>query len=403
MLAQVAQWLISPFIVLTLVVTVHEFGHFLAARAFGVKVDRFSIGFGRPIVHWTDRRGVDWRFGWIPLGGYVRFAGDESAASVPDHEDLKRLRAEVTAAEGAAAVRQYFHFKPVWQRAIIVAAGPVTNFLLAIVLFAIVFLWIGLAIAPTRLDRLDAAAPAAQAGLKPGDMIVAVDGRVLGNAGDLVAHVSTRAGVPITFDVARGADRFAVEIVPEEVRRRDPLGVYNKVGSIGVEIGPPRRDEVRLVRLNPVQAVAAGFDRTWTVLSTTTQYLGRVVTGRASADQLGGPLRIAHTAGGVTKLSTEGAESFGAWMKGATIGLLSLSALLSVGIGFMNLLPIPVLDGGHLAFYAYEAVARRPLGARVQDAGYRLGLALLLGLMVFVTWNDIQNLRVFQFLGGLVS
>jgi regulator of sigma E protease len=395
-------YIIPAFLVLTLVVTVHEFGHFLAARLCGVKVDRFSIGFGRALLSRTDKRGVEWRFGWIPLGGYVRFAGDESSASVPDHEDLKLLREDVVAREGQGALSQYFHFKPVWQRAIVVAAGPAANFLLAILLFAILAMWVGRVIEPAHVATVIPESPAARAGFQPNDVIVEVNGRTLKNFGELQQHVALNADLPVTFLVRRGDRDVVLNATPEPKRVKDQLGVYNRIGTLGIT-HDERRAERRRVRAGPVEAVGIGVGETWNVLSTTVRYLGRVVTGQVKPDQLGGPLRIGHTAGGLTKLSTAGATTPGEWLFGATVGLLTLSALLSVSIGFMNLLPVPVLDGGHLVFYAYEAVARRPVAAKVQDAGYRLGLALLLGLMLFATWNDFQNLRVFQLLGGLVS
>lgn len=394
-------FVIPALLVLTVVVTVHEFGHFLAARACGVKVDRFSIGFGKALLSRTDKRGVEWRLGWIPLGGYVRFAGDESAASVPDHEDLKRLRAEVAASQGEAAVRSYFHFKPVWQRSIVVAAGPFANFVLSTVLFAGVFLWLGQAVAPVQVLSTVADSPAARAGILPGDRVLEADGKPLKNFEDLKQHVALRAGVPITLLLQRGVREVVVNVTPDAVREEDALGVYNRIGAIGVR--PDPRVDYQRVRLGPMEALGAGAGQTWEVLATTTGYLVRLVQGKVPADQLGGVLRIGHTAGGYTKLAVEGDRSFEQKLRSVVFTLVQLTAFISVSIGFMNLLPVPVLDGGHLLFYAYEAVARRPLAARVQEAGYRLGLAMLVGLMLFATWNDVQTLGVFQFLGGLVT
>ena len=395
-------YVIPAFLVLTLVVTVHEFGHFLAARALGVKVDRFSIGFGRALLSHTDRSGVEWRFGWIPLGGYVRFAGDESSASVPDHEDLKLLRADVVKREGQGALNRYFHFKPVRARAIVVAAGPASNFILSTLLFALLAMWVGQVFEPARVAAVSPNSPAARAGFVENDVILEVNDRRLKNFRELQQKVALNADLPLTFLVRRGDRELLLNATPEPRRVKDPLGIYNLIGTLGLE-HDQRRAEMVVVKANPVEAIAIGADQTIGVLTTSIRYLGRVVTGQVPPDQLGGPLRTGHTAGALTKLSTEGAETPGQWLYGATVGLLTLSALLSVSIGFMNLLPVPVLDGGHLLFYAYEAVARRPLAARVQDVGYRLGLALLLGLMLFATWNDFQNLRVFQLLGRLVS
>ena len=395
-------YVLPAFVVLTLVVTVHEFGHFLAARLCGVKVDRFSIGFGKAILSHTDRSGVDWRIGWLPLGGYVRFAGDESSASVPDHEDLKELRAEVVAREGPAALQQYFHFKPVWQRAFVVAAGPFANFVLSTALFAILLMWVGQSVAPMRVHAVQPGSAAERAGFLPNDVVREAGGKTIKNFGDFKQYVALHADTPVTFLVDRAGREVVLNATPVKRRAKDELGVVSEMGSLGVEYRPRREDLIR-ERLNPAEAVVGGAAMTWDVLSTTVTYLGRMVRGEVSADQIGGPLRIGHTAGGVSNMAAEGGGDLGEKALAVSVALLGLAAVLSVGIGFMNLLPVPVLDGGHLLFYAYEAVARRPVAAAVQDVGYRLGLALLLGLMLFATWNDFQNLRVFQLLGGLVS
>ena len=392
-----------PFLaVLTLVVTIHELGHFWAARACGVAVDRFSIGFGRALFRRTDRKGVEWVVGWLPLGGYVRFAEDDSAAtSVPDRETLETMRADIQRREGPGAERRYFHFKPVWQRAIIVAAGPIANFILAIVLFAGLLSAIGENVLPPRIDRVAWFSPAERAGFQSGDLVVEAGGRRIDNFLDIYEIVGLRAGVPIDFVVQRGGERVAIVATPERKLTADPSGVRQKIGYLGLQAPPA--SEVTRRHYGPLEAVAKGAERTWRVVTTTVFYLGRLVTGRESGDQLSGPLRIAQASGAAASAGADSGQAFGEKAAGVAIALLSLTAVLSVGIGFMNLLPVPVLDGGHLVFYAYEAAARRPVGAGVQAASYRVGLALLLGLMVFATWNDLQQLRVFQFLGGLFS
>lgn len=400
---QAALSYIVPFlVVLTVVVTIHELGHFLAARACGVKVDRFSIGFGPALLRHTDRSGVDWRVGALPLGGYVRFAGDASAASVPDREDLENLRAQVTAKEGEAALRQYFHFKPVWQRAIVVAAGPFANFLLSTALFAVLLMWVGQTVSPMRVDGVAPGSPAARAGFQANDVITETDGRPVRSFENFRQYVAVRGGATITFTVRRGERTILLNATPERQRIKDELGVPGETGVLGV-IHQRRRGDVTREKLGLIEALAGGAGQTWNVLETTVVYLGRMVTGQIGADQIGGPLRIGHTAGGVANLAADSGRDFSEKALAVTVSMIGLTAVLSVSIGFMNLLPVPVLDGGHLLFYAYEAVVRRPLAAQVQEAGYRLGLALLLGLMLFATWNDFQNLRVFQFLGGLVS
>jgi regulator of sigma E protease len=394
-----------PFLlVLTLVVTVHELGHFLVARALGVAVDRFAIGFGRPLFSRTDRYGVEWRIGWMPLGGYVRFAGDsEASSSVPDGESLAQLKAEIVAREGVGAEHRYFHFKPVWVRALVVAAGPVANFILSIVLFALLLGVIGETVVTPRVGGVTPNSPAARAGFQKGDLITAIEGRPISDFLELKQYVALRAGEPIRFAIDRGGRAVELVATPQRGGYPDKLtGESAKLGFLGLA-GSNSPADFHRRRYNPVEAVGAGVKRTWSILDTTVFYLGRIIRGRESGDQLGGPLRIAATSAAAAQAGAEGAVDLGGKLIGGGVGLLSLAAVLSVGIGFMNLLPVPVLDGGHLMFYAYEALARRPVAANVQAAGYRVGLALLLGLMLFATWNDLQQLRVFKFLGSLFS
>lgn len=393
--------IVSFLFVLGLVVTIHELGHFLAAKACGVAIDRFAINFGRPLLAWKDRSGVQWQVGWIPLGGYVRFAGDESAASVPDHEDLQALRREVLAKEGPAALARYYHFKPVWQRAIVVVAGPLANFVLAIALFAILLMAVGETLTRPRVDSVNVGGVAERAGLKAGDLITTMDGQPVDDVIALQQYVSLRSGTAIRFTVQRDGGAATVIAVPKFGDIETPLG-KQKGGVLGIRLRG-RSGDVSHRRYGPIEALEGGATRTWDTLRTTLFVVGRLIHGQVPADQLSGPLGIAKTSGVIAHAGAEGAPN--AWMGfvGGFVALLGLAAVLSVSIGFMNLLPVPVLDGGHLLFYAYEAVMRRPLGARVQAAGYRVGLALVLGLLLFATWNDLQRLRVFQLLGGLFS
>ncbi|MDP1618525.1 RIP metalloprotease [Phenylobacterium sp.] len=400
---QTALTYIVPFLlVLTVVVTIHELGHYWAARACRVAIDQFSIGFGRRIFGWRDRQGVEWRVGWIPLGGYVKFSGDENAASVPDHANLEALRQKIETEQGRGAADRYFHFKPVWQRAFITAAGPLANFVLAIVLFSFLLMTVGETVLPARVAGVEAGSAAQRAGFVVDDVVVEANGQKIDNFFDLQQIIAVRSQAPTTFVVDRGGQLVRLTATPERRIVSDRMGGEQKIGVLGIA-SPAGATDRSVRRYGPLEAVVAGTERTWRVLSTTVYYLGRVVTGRESADQLGGPLRIAQASGQVAQSGAQGAPDTGAMLLGSAVALLGLTAVLSVGIGFMNLLPVPVLDGGHLVFYAYEAVARRPLAAKVQAAGYRVGLALLLGLMLFATWNDLQQLRVFKFLGGLVS
>lgn len=388
-----------PFIaVLALVITIHELGHFGAARLFGIRIDRFSLGFGKTLFSRTDRAGVEWRVAALPLGGYVKFAGDLDATGVPDKAGLDDLRQRIIAAEGPGAERAYFHFKPLWQRAVVVAAGPFANFVLAIVLFTIVA---SVAVAPFTQPVIGAVAadsPAAAAGFRPQDRILSMDGRQVRDFGDVQRYVMLRAGEPIRFEVERDGAAQVLTATPRRTLVPNAInGQQTPIGVLGMQSAEPPVWR----RYTPGEAVAEGFTQTWVVLDSTLTYLRRVLTGRESGDQLSGPIGIAQASGAVAGAAAEGSESLGDGARRVFFSLLALAGLLSVGVGFLNLLPVPVLDGGHLLFYAYEAVARRPLAARIQEAGYRLGLALLVGLMLFATWNDLNNLNLFKFLGGL--
>jgi regulator of sigma E protease len=399
-LQTVAIYVIPFLIVLGVVVTVHELGHFLAARWLGTRIDQFSIGFGTPLAQWRDRQGVQWRVGWLPLGGYVRFAGDDNAASVPDTEDLDALRRDLAAREGEAALGQYFHFKPLWQRAVITAAGPIANFLLAIVIFAGLLLVLGEPTAPARVAAVEPGAAAERAGLRAGDLIVEAEGKPITSPDTVKQIIVLRSGMPTDFTVDRGGRIMHLEVTPVRGSVVDGLGRTQKLGRIGVQFaaGP-----VTMKRYGPLEAAVGGVHRTAEVVTTTVFYLGRMISGRETADQLSGPLGMAQISGELTKQNVEYSANVSSFARNGLLTILVLVANISVGIGFLNLLPIPVLDGGHLLFYAYEAVARRPLAAKVQAAGYRVGLALVLGLMLFATWNDLQRLRVFNLFGGLFS
>ncbi|RAK68951.1 RIP metalloprotease RseP [Phenylobacterium kunshanense] len=394
--------LLSFVLVLGVVVTVHELGHFLAAKALGTKIDRFSIGFGKAIAAWTDKAGVEWRIGWAPIGGYVRFSGDENAASIPDADDLAAMRRKLVAEGRSAEIDRYFHFKPTWQRAIIVAAGPFANFALAIAIFAGLLMAFGEWVVPPKIAQVVPNSAAAAAGFRPGDLIVEANGRHIDRFDEVRELVSVRAGVPMTFTVDRGGSEVVLTATPTWRTADDPVAGRQRLGSLGIIPAQQESDYVQL-RYNPVEAVARATERTWKTLETTVYYLGRMITGQVHADELRGPLGIASVTGKVAALGAEGSTSLGETLGRSGLHLLQLAALISVSIGFMNLLPVPVLDGGHLMFYAYEAVTRRPLAAKVQVAGYRVGLALVLGLMLFATWNDLQRLRVFNLFGGLFS
>jgi regulator of sigma E protease len=402
MLQNILMYVVPFLLVIGIVVTVHELGHFLAAKAVGTKIDQFSIGFGKAIARWTDKSGVEWRVGWLPVGGFVRFAGDENAASVPDQNDLQAMRRDLVAREGEAAVARYFHFKPLWQRAFITAAGPVSNFILAIVVIAVLLFTLGEPWSPARVDKVTAGSAAEEAGFRPGDVVLKADNRKVSNFSALQGLVFLSSGTPIKFLVERDGREVLLIATPRRSEITDRLGHKQHLGLLGIG-NQQRPGDLRVKHYGPLEALGGGVDRTFDVVRTTVKYLGRLVVGRETAEQLSGPLGMAQLSGDIAK-QTAAASSDGRTLAiNWVITLFELVANISVGIGFLNLLPVPVLDGGHLFFYAYEAVARRPLAAKVQAAGYRVGLALVLGLMLFATWNDLQRLRVFNFVGGLFS
>jgi regulator of sigma E protease len=398
-------WILTfvvPFLfVITIVIAIHELGHFLAARLCGVKVERFSLGFGKTLAAFTDRSGVEWRLASLPLGGYVKFAGDANIVGVPDKEDLAQLRREIVEREGPGAEKKYYHFKNVWQRAFIVAAGPLANFVLAVGIFAVLFGLIGEQVGPARVIGVEPGSVAARAGFQKGDVIRTLDGRAVRSHEAVVQYVRLRPQTQVDFGVDRGGRTIDIKATPRRGSISTPVGPQD-VGQLGVVVGP-NPSEVRWVRYGPVQAVQRGTEQCRTILTETLTYLGRIATGKESGDQLSGPIRTAAMSGAVTKEAVAGPAPVGLKALNLAVQLFNLIAFISVSVGFLNLLPVPVLDGGHLLFYAYEAVARKPLGAKVQEAGYRVGLALLLGLMLFATWNDLQKLSVFKILGGLLS
>jgi regulator of sigma E protease len=398
--AQSASSWILPFVSLLLVVVVvHEFGHFLMARLFGIAIDEFSIGFGPAILSWRDRAGVEWRVGCLPLGGYVRFAGDDNSASLPDAEGLEAMRAEIVRREGAAAVGKYYHFKPIWQRAAVAAAGPFANFVLSTALFGLLLGTVGDTGLRPQIASVLPGSPAAAAGFKAGDLVETANGQPVVTFEELHEVVGLRAGVPMVFTVLRGTQTIAIRATPAPADVQLPVVGHDVVGQLGIApvFGP---GAIVTKRYDPVHALIGGAQSTWNVLSTTVYYLGRVVRGQMSTAQLSGPLGMAQLAHLASQEGALGAHSIGEGLLGSLLNLTELVALVSASIGFVNLLPIPILDGGHLVFYAYEWVARRPVAAAVQAASYRVGLALLLGLMLFATTNDLQRSHFFHFLGG---
>jgi regulator of sigma E protease len=358
---------IIPFLfVLTVVVFVHEMGHYLVGRLCGIGVTAFSIGFGPELVGFNDRHGTRWKLCAIPLGGYVKFVGDMNATSTPDSAELGALSEDER--------RVAFHTQPIWKRAATVFAGPLFNFLLTIAVFAVLFSAYGRYVSEPMVAEVTAGSPAEQAGIQPGDRFVSIDGTKVESFADVQRLVSGRAGDAITFVMLRDGKDVTVVATPRLMEQEDALGNKVKLAVIGVvnnrEMGQPR-----LVTYSPAGAVVAAVEETGHIVQRTGQFLKRFVVGREDRCQLGGPVRIAGMAEQAAKLGFE-------W-------LVQLIALLSVGIGILNLLPIPPLDGGHLLFYAIEAVLRRPVSERAMEAVYRTGFVLVLAFMGFVFWNDL--------------
>jgi regulator of sigma E protease len=361
---------VIPFLfVLTIVVFFHELGHFLVARWCGVKVVTFSIGFGKELFGFNDRHGTRWKVAAIPLGGYVKFFGDDNAASVPDQAAL----ATMTDAERKVS----FVHQSVAKRAAIVVAGPLANFLLSIVIFTGLFMIFGKQSTAARVDTIQADSAATAAGFQPGDLVISIDGRSIDSFADMQRIVSTSAGETLTIVVDRGGMQVTLKAVPALREVKDALGNTNRIGVLGISrsLAP---DDVKFQPVGPLKAVGLGVQETWFVIEQTMTYIGRVVVGRQAADQLGGPIRIAQVSGQVASLGFS--------------ALMHLAAVLSVSIGLLNLFPIPLLDGGHLMFYAVEAVRGRPLSERAQEMGFRIGLAIVVMLMIFATFNDIVHL-----------
>ena len=351
--------------VLTVVIFIHELGHFLVARWCGVRVKTFSIGFGKEIFGFTDRYQTRWRVAWIPLGGYVKFLDDENSASVPSRDALQRM----TPAEREGA----FQTKPLASRAAIVAAGPIANFLLAILIFAVTFTLVGVNITAPRVDELVPDGAAAKAGFKAGDVIVSIDGQTIEAFADMQRIVSASADRQLNFEVNRGGVSVMLQATPDRREITDRFGNKLRVGVIGIKRNASQQ-EWQFKQYGPVEALGLAVKESYFIVSRTLGYLYDVATRRESGDQLGGPLRIAEISGQVASLGF--------------LALINLTAVLSVSIGLINLFPIPLLDGGHLLFYAIEAVRGRPLSERAQEVGFRIGFAIVLLLLVYTTYQD---------------
>ena len=355
-------------------VFIHELGHYWVARWFGVGAEQFSIGFGREIAGWTDKRGTRWKVGWLPLGGYVRFVGDMNPASQASHDidaspEVKKLS---------------FHHKPWWQRFLIVLAGPVANFLLAIGIFAAFFMIYEMPNTPPVANDVAPNSAAERAGLQKGDRILSVADRNIDSFEELRRTVSIRPGAEVMVEFERAGQHGEVAVKLGRETRKDEFGQPYVVGLLGLQ--PPA---AQLERLSAVEAVPAGVRATANMTRLIVEIIGQIVTGERSAREVGGPLRMAQVAGQRASLG---------WPD-----FVYLIAAFSINLGFINLLPVPMLDGGHLVFYLAEGIRRRPVSERAQDWAFRGGLALLLALLLFTTVNDLASFGLFERLGRLIG
>lgn len=362
---------VSFLVVLSVVVFVHEFGHFLVARWCGVAVRTFSIGFGKEIFGFTDRKGTRWRIAWVPLGGYVKFVDDENAASQPSEESLARMTPEER--------RGAFQTKPIWQRAAVVFAGPAANFVLAIAIYTAVNFWVGVHTISPRIGEVKPGLPAAAAGFEPGDLILSIDGEAIEGFEDVQRIIAGNADRKLHFAIDRHGERLTLEVTPQTLEQNDNFGGKFRRGLIGITPST-KLEAVETKQVGFTEAARLGVRETYMDIAQTLQGIGDILSRRQAADQMGGPILMAQV---TAKVAGLGVEPMLRWI-----------AFISANIGFLNLLPVPILDGGHLLFYAIEAVRRRPLSRRMQEIGFQIGIALVLMLMVYVNMNDI--LRVWR-------
>jgi regulator of sigma E protease len=362
-------YLIPFLFVLTIVVFFHELGHFLVARWCGIKVLVFSLGFGPEIAGFNDRHGTRWKISAVPLGGYVKFFGDDNAASTPDRS--------AAAAMSESEKKDSFVYQPVGSRAAVVAAGPIANFLLAIAIFAGIFMVVGKQTTTARVDAVQPGSAAEAAGFKPGDLVLSIDGDKIESFSDMQRIVSVSSGESLKIVVDRDGRAVTLTATPQLKELKDNFGNTHRLGVLGISRSMADGD-LKTQKVSPLTAVVMGAQETWFVVERTLAYIGGVFAGREAADQLGGPIRIAQVSGQVASAGF--------------VALIHLTAVLAVSIGLLNLFPIPLLDGGHLLFYGIEAARGRPLSDRAQEVGFRIGLAIVVMLMIFATFNDILHL-----------
>ncbi len=366
---------IIPFIVLILVVVfIHEYGHYYFARRYGVGVTDFSIGFGKEIFGWNDKSGTRWKICWIPLGGYVKFFGDRNVFSQADQEKLLAKYNEEDR-------QKLFVLKPLYQRALIVFGGPLANFLLALVIFFSIYTFVGKDFTPAMIAEVQKDSPAMVGGLKQNDVILEIDGNKVESIMDVSKFIMMSTDNLIDFKIKRSYDELILKIKPDTILGEDNLGNKIKKRIVGIKLSA-YNNEINHVKLGPAQAVFHAAHEVYYVTTSSLKYLGAMVFGKADTSQLGGPIRIAKISGQVAEFGL--------------LAFVSMMAYISISLGLINLFPIPMLDGGHLMFYAFEKVLGRPLSQKTQEGFFRIGMFLLLSLMFFTTFNDLKDLGLFN-------
>ena len=365
---------ILPFLLLILVVVfIHEYGHYYFAKRYGVGVTDFSIGFGKEIFGWNDKSGTRWKICWIPLGGYVKFFGDRNVFSQADQEKILEKY-------DANERKKLFVLKPLYQRALIVFGGPLANFLLALVIFFSIYTFIGKDFTSAVINEVQKDSPAMLGGLKENDIILEIDGNEVKSIMDVSKFITLSIADVIDFKVKRSYDELLLKVKPKIILSEDNLG--NKINKriVGIKLGP-YNNEINHVKLGPAQAIYHAAYEVYYVSISSLKYVGGMIIGKADTSQLGGPIRIAKISGQVAEFGI--------------LAFISMMAYISISLGLVNLFPIPMLDGGHLMFYAFEKILGRPLSQKTQEGFFRIGMFLLLSLMFFTTFNDLKDLGLF--------
>ena len=365
---------IVPFIILILVVVfIHEYGHYYFAKKYGVAVTDFSIGFGKEILGWKDKSGTRWKICWIPLGGYVKFFGDRNVFSQADQDELLKKYSKDDQ-------QKLFVTKPLYQRSLIVVGGPFANFVLAIIIFSFIYMFVGKDFTPAMINEVQKNSPAEIAGMKNNDIILEIDDNKVESILDVSKLIVMSTSEFINFKLSRNNQEILLKVKPNIVLAEDNLGNKIKRRMVGIKLSP-YNNQINHVKLGPAQAIIHSIKEVYFVTISSLKYLGSMFKGSGDSSQLGGPIRIA-------KLSGQVAE-FG------FIPFISMMAYISISLGLINLFPIPMLDGGHLMFYAIEKILGRPLSQKTQEGFFRIGMFLLLSLMFFATFNDLKDLGLF--------